>query len=207
VARSIGGFRLCDAGSGQCSYLTRGLRGAEGPLPAGCGGGHRHRSVRALRTASRLRCRRDGVLRARGRRGLCIGRLQDVDLEWRHRGFLLCVCPHRPGADACRRFGPRAGHQCVRGGRGRAGPAHRGAHRVNVAAPAGDAALQQLPGCRPPAPGRGRGRISSSHCVPSISSAPQSPPPRSASPGVLSRRRCVTFARAACSARRSPIFS
>ena len=72
-------------------------------------------------------------------------RCQDVDLERRHRRFLLRVRAHEPRCRACRRLDRCGRHQRIRRGARRSGLVDRRAHRRDRAAPARHARLQGLP--------------------------------------------------------------
>ena len=131
--------------------------------------------------------------RAPGRRFLRPGRREDLDLQRRHRGFLLRVRAHQRAGTARRRHHRRSRHQRLRRRCRHAGLLDLAAHRCHLAAPARHACAFES--CRIPAGstagGRGR-RIQARDADARYVSAPPWPARRSDSRSARSMRRWTT---------------
>ena len=108
VLRRARRFRVRDAGARERCDLARRQPLAASALPADGRAGRGDRRLCAIRAAGRIGCRGDDLPRRARGRALRSRRREDLDFEWRHRGFLLRLRAHRPGPRRARRH-----HRCA----------------------------------------------------------------------------------------------
>ena len=192
-------FAMQGLGSGAISLA--GTPAQKAALPAARRARRGDRRLRAVRARRRLRRRRAGV---RARASTATHYVLDGEKTWISNGgiadfyVVFARTGEAPGARGISAFIVDAGT-----------PGFEIAERIDVIAPHPLARLR-FTNCRVPATQphrRARARASRSRCARSTSSAPRSPPPRSASRAARSTRRCSARPRARCSARRSPTSS